>query len=576
MVEILLAVAIFALFGTIMLSAFIYGRDGVRQAGDRVRATDMANGGVEVVRNLANPNYSNLSSFSNGTTYYINSVNNQWQLTSTPQLIDNKYTRTVVFSDGPNGSREVNITVSWPENTVRTGTVNVNTYFANWRQATASPNKTGLFIYADGGTSTDVMKFRQLQLTGIWTDPTNIPDVDAATTNRVARSTKLYSAKTGSAKMALTRHFDGTKQYLYATLWNGSSWNTPQLLAQWISTAYLDVGNFSGDYTADGSFFAVYSDGSNAPKSRIFNGSNWGAQTSLGAIDDATNFPTNVIVRSRPQTNEVMAAFLDYNFHTNTNYYSNGSWKGYNQHAVNSVGNNSKQIDFEWSSIDTTKGVLLFTNITTDRSLRIRTFNADGLGNGNWNPVANSKNQPSGSVIGSLSFAPRPNTAGDFVACDKDKATPPAIWCYKVSPGSSSFTYPTNNLITSDTASGLQLSFDLGYKGVNSDIGVILYSDNTPSAKLKRYYTDLDSWDASSALSLPNATSVIQKTRFVPRPNTNEAMMIVADSNRNLYSVMFDGATDSVFTTPTGKAWTTHNTSGPSNNAVWFDFAWDN
>ncbi len=575
LVELVLAIGIFALIGSIIIGAFIYGRQATQQAGDRNRAAELNSESLEVVRNIANPNYSNLSSYVNGTTYYITVSGSQWQLTTTPTAIDN-FTRTVVFADGPNGSRQATVSVSWKISQVRNGNVSAITYFANWRQPTAPANKSGLFVYANGGTTTDTLTYRQLLNDGTWTSPSNMPDIDASTTNRVARSVKLYSAKTGSAKMVLSRHFNGTTQYLYGTWWNGTAWGTPTLLAQWNSTTYLDVGNFSGDYTADGSFLAVYSDGSNTPKSRIFNGTTWGGSTSLGALGSSSNFPTNVVVKARPQTNEVMAAFLDFNFDTNSNYYSNGQWQGYVQHAVNSIGNNSKQIDFAWSPVDPTTGVLLHTSTPNDRSLRVRTFTANGTGNGSWNPVSNASNQPPGSVIGSLALGSRPTVASDFVACDKDQNTPPAIYCYKFSPGPSGFEDPANKLITTSTATGLQITFDLDYKALTTNIGMVAYSDGTSSAKLKLYDSAANSWSASPVISLPNASSIIQKTSIVSRPNTDEAMIVVADSSRNLYSVVVNGTNNTLYSSPSGKAWTTHNTSGPSNNAVWFDFGWDN
>ncbi|MBI2797736.1 type II secretion system protein [Candidatus Saccharibacteria bacterium] len=576
LIEILLAVGVFALFGTIMLSAFVYGRDAVRQAGDRVRAVELANGGIEVVRNIANPNYSNLSSFTNGTTYYVSTINNQWQLTTAPQLIDGKYTRKVIFGDGPNGSRAVNVTVAWAHNLTRTSNITVSTYFANWRQPTAPANKSGLFVYADGGTTSDSIKYRQLQLDGTWTTASPLPDVDPSTTNQAARSVKLFPAQTGSAKMLLTRHFNGTTQYFYATYWNGSAWGTPQLLAQWNSTSYVNVGNFGGDWLADGSFMTVYSDGSNAPKSKIFNGSSWGPTVNVGSLGSTSNFPSNIVVKARPQTNEVMMAVLDFEYNTNSNYYSNGSWRGYVKHASNSVGNSSKQIDFDWSPIDPTTGALVYTVNTQDRSLRARTFTADGQGSGSWNPVSNSNNQPVGSTIGSLAQAPRPSVASDFVSCDKDQDSPPAIYCYKFSPGPNGWQDPANKLITTSTAPGLQLSLDLAYEAKTSNLGLILYSDNTASAKLKRYDSIANSWDVNPVLGLPAASGIIQKTRLVARPNTDDLMTIVADANKNLYTGVFNGTDNTIYSSPSGKAWTNQNANGPSNSAVWFDFSWDN
>lgn len=575
LVEILLAVAIFAVFGTIMLSAFIYGRDGVRQAGDRVRATELANSGVEVVRNIANPNYSNLSAFSNGTNYYISSAGNQWLLTTTPQLIDSKYTRIVTFSDGPNGSRKVNVTVSWPKSLALSSSTSVNTYFANWRQPTSSPIKSGLFVYADGGLTTDKIEFKQLQTGGSWTSAILVPDISTTTTNRVPRSLKLYSAQTGSAKMMVSRHYDGTKQYMYATAWNGSSWSNPQLLAQWTSSAALNSGNYGGDFLADGSFVAVYSDGSNNPKSRSYNGVTWGPEVSLGSIGSSSNYITAMMIRARQNSNDMMTVFLTQDSKVNTSFYANSAWQPYTLHTASSAGNGSLLVDFDWSSVSTNQGTVLYTTSSNTRALRAQTFTVNGSGSGTWGGMITSSNIPSGQNIVSVRQISRPNTANELVACAKSDNNPGSIYCFEINPSGSGFVTPANNVITNNTDYGGQITFDVAYKYVNSNDGVIAYSDNTKSGKLKIYNSSVNSW-TTTPISLTQASQNIGKTRIVGRPNADETMVMVSDANRNLYSVVLDGTTNTLFTTPSGKAWTNHLSSGPTNDAVWFDFAWDN
>lgn len=575
LVEILLAVGIFALFGTIMLSAFVYGREGVKLAGDRARATELANGGIEVVRNIANPNYSNLSSFSNGTNYYVNNVNNRWQLTTTPQLVDNKYTRIINFSDGPNGSRKVSVTITWSQNVVRSGSVNVNTYFANWRQPTSSPIKSGLFVYADGGTSTDRMEYRQLLTTGTWsgTEASVVPDISTTTTNRVPRSLKLYSAQTGSAKMMISRHYDGTRQYMYATAWNGTSWQTPQLLAQWTSSSALNSGNYGGEYLADGSFVAVYSDGSNIPKSRSYNGAVWGPEVGLGAIGSSNNYITAMMIRARPSSNDMMVIFLTQDSRVNTSLYSNSAWSAYTQHTNSSAGSGSLLVDVDWSNVNPNQAVILYTNSSNDRALRAKTFTVSGS-SGSWGNEMTSGNISSGQEIVSLRQIARPNTANELVSCAKSGNNPGSIYCFELNPDTG-FTTPTSNVITNNTDYGGQITFDVAYKYENSNDGVIAYSDNTRNGKLKIYNSSLNSW-TTTPIALNNASSNIGKTRIVGRPNSDETMVMVSDSFRNLYSVVLDGTSNTLFTTPAGKAWTNHLSTGPTNDAVWFDFAWDN
>lgn len=573
--EIILSIAVFALVGTIIISAFIYGRQATQQAGDRSRAAELTNETMEAVRNIANPSYSNLGNYSNGTTYYLTTAGNQWQLTTTPNTVDGIYTRTITFADGPNGSREITVNVGWQITPQRTGSVSAKSYLANWRQPTSSPSKSGLFVFANGSLSTDQIGFRQLLTDGTWTAASQLPDVDASSTNRVPRSLKLYSAQTGSAKMVLSRHYNGTTQYLYATYWDGTAFGTPQLLAQWNSSTALNSGNYGGDYLANGSFVAVYSDGSNAPKSRTFNGSTWGPQTSLGTIGNSSNYVTAMMIRARPNSNDMSVILLTSDSSVNTSFYTNNAWSGYTQQTPNSIGNGSLLVDYDWSNVDPTHGVALYTNSPNDRSLRARTFTVDGQGSGSWAPVSNSSNIPAGKAIASLRGIARPNTADELLGCVKDDVTPSSIYCYEISPGSSGIITPSNYVVTGNTVPGVQITFDVAYKYLNSNEGIVAYSDNTRSGKLKIYNSANNSW-AVNPIALPNAASTIEKTRVVGRPNSNEAMVIVADANTDLYSVVLDGSNNTLYASPSGKAWTVHSTNGPSNNAVWFDFAWDN
>lgn len=573
--EIILSIAVFSLVGTIIISAFIYGRQATQQAGDRARAAELTNETMEAVRNIANPSYSNLSSYANGTTYYLTTAGNQWQLSTIPNVVDGIYTRTVTFADGPNGSREITVNVGWQIGPQRNGSVSAKSYLANWRQPTSSPNKSGLFVYANGGLSSDLIGYRQLLTDGTWTTASQLPDIDTSTSNRVPRSLKLYSAQTGSAKMVLSRHYNGTTQYLYATYWNGTSFATPQLLAQWNSSTALNSGNYGGDYLANGSFTAVYSDGSNVPKSRVFNGTTWGPQTSLGAIGNSSNYVTAMMIRARPNSNDMMVILLTNDSSVNTSFYTNNAWSGYTQQTPNSVGNGSLLVDYDWSNADPTRGVALYTNSPNDRSMRARTFTVDGQGSGSWAPVSNSSNIPAGKAVASLRGIARPNTADEFLGCLKDDDSHSSIYCYEISPGSSGFTTPSNNVVTTNTVPGVQITFDVAYKYQNSNDGIVVYSDNTRSGKLKIYNSSANSW-AVNPIALPNAASIVEKTRIVGRPNSNEAMVIVADANTDLYSVVLNGDTNTLYSTPSGKAWTVHSTNGPSNNAVWFDFAWDN
>jgi hypothetical protein len=269
----------------------------------------------------------------------------------------------------------------------------------------------------------------------------------------------------------------------------------------------------------------------------------------------------------------MMVVFLTSNYQVNTSFYSNSVWQPYTLQTNNSAGNGSLLVDFDWSSVNTNQGVVLYTNSSNDRALRAKTFTVNGS-TGSWGNEMTSGNIGSGQDIISLRQIARPNTANELVSCAKSYKNPGYIYCFELNPDSG-FTTPSNNTITNNTDYGGQITFDVAYKYNNSNDGVIAYSDNTRSGKLKIYNSSVNSW-TTTPISLPNASNDIGKTRIVGRPNSDETMVMVSDTFRNLYSVVLDGTNNTLFTTPSGKAWTNHLSTGPTNDAVWFDFAWDN
>ena len=574
LVEILLAVTIFGMVALIVLSSFIYGREATAVAGDNSRASQVATTTVEALQNIAQNSYSSLSSYTNGATYYLNTSGTQWAISNTPTTVNSIFTPSIVFAAGPNSSRQATVTVNWAENGQRTGKITTTTYLANWQSATVNNSvKTGLLVYANGGTTTSLITYRQLQPNGLWTSPLPLPSVGAA--NRVARSVKLYSAQTGVAKVVLARFFDGTTQYMYGFPWNGTAWGTPQLLASWNSSAALDSGNFSGTYLANGTFIAIYNNNTNQPRFNTYNGSSWSGQGSLAAISGvSTDSPTSMIVQARPGTNEAMLALLGENYQTLTSYYSNSAWSAYTTQALTGTSNGTHNVDFAWSkAAGATQGGLIYTRASTDRTPTLRVFTADGSGGGSWGTPMASVNQPAGSIVTSVAIAGQAGGSANFIACDKDNATVQKVYCYTAT--ASTVTVPTNQILAPTTAAGGQQTMDLGFEDAVGNIGLSAYADGSTSAKLKKFTSATNTWDANP-LAAPVAASTIEKTRLITEPGLNDAMVLQIDSQNNLYSVMYNGTTGLFYTTPTGYSWTIHNANGPSIGAKWFDFGWDN
>ena len=133
LVEVILSSAVFVLLVTALVGAYLYGQESTTLAGNRARATMLAEEGLEAVRNIRDQNFSNLT---NGT-YGLATTGNQWSLSGTSDVID-IFTRQVVISSVDAKRKSVTVNITWQQNPQRTGSLSLATRFANW-QASAIP-----------------------------------------------------------------------------------------------------------------------------------------------------------------------------------------------------------------------------------------------------------------------------------------------------------------------------------------------------------------------------------------------------------------------------------------------------
>jgi competence protein ComGC len=576
LIEIILAIAIFAMLSFVALSAFIYGRDATVVSGNNMIASEIVNESIEAVHNISDSNYLNLSNYTNGTTYYLQQVGTQWSLSSSPTLINGIYTPAVVFTAGPiSDSRQVTVTVTWKEDITRNGSLSATTYMSNWSAGTSNPvqTRTGLLVYANGGDTKELIEYQLLQSTGTWTNPSPLPAFDPKTDNEVAESVKLYPAQTGDDKVMIARLYDSSKQYLYGMVWNGTSWGNVQLLTSWSSSGFDASGNFSGSYMANGTFVAVYDDDTNTPKYNTWNGTAWSTQGALPAISsDKSDYPESMIVEARPGANEAMVVMLGADNETVASFYNGTSWSANTTLAASGTSGSTKNVDFAWSPVNSLQGAAVFTNSATDQSLQFSIFTDNGKGSGSWGSTISTTAQPSGSQSVTNSIIAQPLASEEWIGCDKDNLSTQHIYCYTLKP--SGVTNPTNQTVASNGNDGEQQSADLGYGLLSGTTGLIAYSNDTSSTQLKTFNSSTNTWE-STALAAPNASTTIYKTHIIPEPGSNDAMVLMIDGNDNLYSIMYNATNNTYYTTPTDFAWTIHNADGPSIDSKWFDFAWD-
>lgn len=127
LVEVLLAVAVFALIVSGLIGGLIYGQQSTALAGQHARAVMLADEGLEAVRNIRDAGFINLAD----GTYGLTTTGNQWNLSGSSDTTD-IFTRQVIISTVDTKRKNITINVTWQQNPQRTGSVSVVTYLTNW------------------------------------------------------------------------------------------------------------------------------------------------------------------------------------------------------------------------------------------------------------------------------------------------------------------------------------------------------------------------------------------------------------------------------------------------------------
>ncbi len=568
LVEVILAVAIFAVISTGVISAIIYGSESTAVAGARERATKIAEEGIEAVRNIRDSGYSNLPA---DGTYGLAMAGGVWTFSGTSDITD-IFTRSITLSTIDSRTRNITVSVAWTQTVQRAGSLSLNTYLTDWVTPSTIFRK-GMLVYGDGGTTSDAIKYQIYDdSTGTWSSAAATADVDTGSSNKYLRAARVFASPTRNEKILISRHYNGTGQWIYAQVYNGTTntWNTPVQLATWNASTFLDVQNFDATYTANGNLTVVYSDNSTTPKSRIWNGTSWTSQSSLTNLG-TSQIPTYLITKSRPATNEIMLAAFTQASDTITEYYSGTSWLSIISHSTSAPLATKRLIDFYWSPQDTTKGSLVYSTSASARAITSKIFTADGIGDGLWSSAGTSATQGTSATRLSALNVVGIKGLNEFQTCSEN--TVPQIICYKTN-FTPVFSNPTNQIIASTTDSGIQKSFDIATELSGSNV-IGVYSDASATAKMKLYNTPTSIWDISPTNLSGSAVGSIKTARVEPNPVNDDAMLFVSDNNTDLFSIAWNGVTNALYTTPAGKAWTTHGINGSNITDYWYDFTWD-
>ncbi len=135
LVESLLASALFAIIVTGLVTAFLYGQEATLVAGQRERATLLAQEGLEAVKNLRDESFANLTD----GTYGLGISSNKFALQGSLDMKD-IFTRQIQIGSNGADRKNVTSTVSWMATGQRTGSISLTTLLTNWAAAAAGGN----------------------------------------------------------------------------------------------------------------------------------------------------------------------------------------------------------------------------------------------------------------------------------------------------------------------------------------------------------------------------------------------------------------------------------------------------
>lgn len=585
--EVILAAAIFMIFSTGAVMTVVQSYNANRLGMENTVASQFAAEGIEAAKAIKNRGYSNLTNFT-AVGLQRNNPGNFWEFDplgegTNDTLLHNSgdnYIRTIkvesVNRDGngniqPSGTpdpdtKKITATVTWNFNSARPETTSLITYLSDWRKPIVT-DRNGILVYGDGGTASDAIKYKILNVsTGTWSADASTADIDGSATNKALRVIRVYASSTRNEKIAISRHYNGSAQFIYAQVFNGttSTWGNVAQLATWTATTFLDVYNFDGAYLNNGNFMAVYSDNTTTPKARIWNSSSWLGQTSTANMG---GIPNNIVLRNRTVTNEALMATFDQSNDTNTSYFDGSTWSTAVEHSAQAPVNTKEFVDFTWSAQNPSKGALIYSNSSTDRAVNIRICTAPCGLSGAWSATQNTSNQ---GTLGAMEIDSRMG-AEEFIACDKDANND--IYCFKGNT-TPAWTNPANQILTITTDTGIQRSFDTAFEAASGSEGISVYSDTTTTPKLKKYIASSNAFDAT-ATSLNTLGGALKTVKLRSVAENDDIMILMGDANRTLYTVVWNGSNNNIYTTPAGKAFSAHGVNGSLATEYWYAFAWD-
>ncbi len=129
LIEIILAVSIFALSVMGLTGGLIYGQQSSLSAVYREQATLYASEGIHASTNIADESFNNLVD----GEYGLSIENNIYNFKGAPDILDDIYNRQISISSIDANTKQINSLVIWTQSGTEQGRVLFITYITNWK-----------------------------------------------------------------------------------------------------------------------------------------------------------------------------------------------------------------------------------------------------------------------------------------------------------------------------------------------------------------------------------------------------------------------------------------------------------
>lgn len=144
LIEVILAVSLFAILAVALGGSFIYGELSLVSTYEREKAFLIAQEGQDVVRWIRDQDFALLVAGS----YGIIENTGQWEFQASPDVTDSRYTRTMTINDQSTSTKEILAQVTWQDSLQQSKTITLNSLLTNWQETI---NTAGEIVFDASG-----------------------------------------------------------------------------------------------------------------------------------------------------------------------------------------------------------------------------------------------------------------------------------------------------------------------------------------------------------------------------------------------------------------------------------------